>query len=217
MPPLLKRLSAAIGALGLALLLAACTISSEKPLVAPGEGAAPLPDSFTFRPYEASADGYVPSTDPPATFTRQDHSYTATSMPDMKGPLDVRFVPIGDEAYLMAVTDGDTPGMIYGFARYADSVLSVALIPDKQTAAAIAIERTNAMPRGKRALKGVAISAETDAITLSGRTALNYLAEMYVAGRLPMGDPSVAYLALDPEAPSPSRLVASGRHWIKVP
>ncbi|MDR3473141.1 MAG: hypothetical protein P4M09_15890 [Devosia sp.] len=204
-------------ALAVSLILAGCTISSENKLIADTEGAAPLPDSFTFFPYEADADGYVPAKDAPAAFTRQGKSYVSTDMADVKGPLDVRFLPIGDQDYLVAASFGEAPDVVYGFARYADGVLSLALTPDADTSAAIDRERAGAMPKTVKALDGITVSQGTDAITLTTRSALDYLARMYVAGRLPMGRLSVAYIALNPNAVPPSRLVRDGRHWVKVP
>lgn len=214
---LIKICVSAAAALAMALVLAACTITSDNPLVADSEGATPLPDSFAFFPYEQGPDGYTRTQDGPATFTREGNHYVAVDMPDLKGPFDVRFVPIGDGTYLLAASMGDTPGIIYGFARYADSVLSVELAPDGETSAAIAHERANAMPKIKQALAGLSVSPQTDAITLDSRTALNYLARMYIDRRLPMGGPSVAYIGPDANSATPSRLMPDGRHWVKVP
>lgn len=213
----LCRPTAAAALLLLVLLLAACTISSDRPLLADGEGAAPLPDAFAFFPYQAAADGYVRSSDPPASFEHEGDRYVARNVPDMRGELDVRLVPVGDETYLLAATGTGEPGTLYGFARYADSVLSIALAPDRQTAAAIARERRHGMPRAHKALAGLTVEQETGAIVVRRRAALDYLAEMYLAGRLPMDTLSVGYLAPDADAVPPSRLIPNGRDWMRVP
>lgn len=217
MPRLLRLTLGAIAALLCALLLAACTITSQKPLVADTEGIAPLPDSFTFFPYEAANEGYVRSSDAPATFERDGNHYLASNIPDVKGVLDVRFLSIGEATYLLAIRDGDTPGMIYAFARYADGVLSVSLAPDDSTRTAIEAEHKSAMPKARHALAGLTESGETDAITLRSRAALDHLAAMYAAGRLPMAQPAIAYISENPDATPPSRLVPAGPHWIKTP
>ena len=197
-------------------ILSACTITSEKPLLAASEGAAPLPDAFVFYPYEKSQDGYIRSGDPPATFHRKGHVYVGWNLPDTKGEIDVRLVPVGGDL-LLAAQEPSTTNAIYGFARFADGVLTLALAPDRQTARAIERERHAAMPKARKALAGLGISPETSAITLTSRAALDYLAGMYVAGRLPMSPPVVGYISEDPEAVAPARLVPAGHHWIKVP
>ena len=73
------------------------------------------------------------------------------------------------------------------------------------------------MPKETKALASVVIHPRTDAITVRSRAALDALADLFTAGRLPMSPPSVAYLSEDPDAPPPSRLVPSGTEWIKVP
>ena len=213
---MLFRSTRAAAITGLALLLGACTISSEKPLLEASEGAAPLPDAFTFYPYQKGDDGYVRTTDAPAHFERHDNVYSATDLPDVKGNFDVRFVPEGDD-YLMEASGPHADSAIYGFAHFSDGVLTLSLTPDKDTAAAIDRERHGSMPITRKALAGLSISGETSSITLTSRASLDYLAGMYAAGHLPMGTISVAYLSEDPDIPPPSRLVQAGDHWIKVP
>jgi hypothetical protein len=214
---LIRFCRAAAAAFALGLLLAACTIHSDKPLVAASEGAAPLPDAFTLIPYDAGDSGYVPATDPPASFVRNGNVYEAAAVPDAKGPIDARFIPVDGKNYILAITLPDEPGMIYGFAHYGDGVLSIALTPDHDTADALKRERRTAMPQGRSDLRGAAIADESDGIGLTSRAALDYLAHMYADGRLPMGTPSVAYISEDASAPPPARLVPSGEDWIKVP
>ncbi|MGN6102360.1 MAG: hypothetical protein ACTHOR_14545 [Devosia sp.] len=214
---LIKTSAALLTALALALLVAGCMITSEKPLLADAEGATPLPASFAFFPYERDGDGYLRSKDPPATFTLKGNHYLAAGLPDMKASLDIRFVPIGDDAYLLAATEGEEPGVIYGFARYADDVLSVELTPTEKTTEALEEARKGATPRVRRALQELTISQETDGITLASRAALDALVEMYLGGRLPMSQPAVAYIAPDTSTTPPARLAADGRHWTSVP
>lgn len=217
MPVFIRRVLTAVAVLVVALALAACTISSDKPLLDASEGAAPLPDAFTFFPYQDSPDGYVRSSDAPASFAHDGNAYVAGSIPDAKGPLSVTFVPVDEGVFVVAAKTSEDPGIVYGFARYDDGVLSIALSPDKDTAAAIDHERKSAMPMGKHALRGVTISPSTEAITLKSREALDYLAKMYAEGRLPMDKLSVAYIAEDASVEPPSRLVPAGTDWIKVP
>jgi hypothetical protein len=193
----------AMAVLCLALVLAACTITSKTALVGEDEGATPLPDAFTFFPYEYGTDGFVRSTDGPATFRRD-------------GTINIRLLPLGS-GYLLAATAADTPGMIYGFASYVDGVLSIYLSPNEKTAAALQQERKGSMPKTRAALTGLAIDPQTDAITITNRRALDYLGDMYAIGRLPMDRPTVAYIDEDPTATLPARLVQSGVGWIKVP
>jgi len=217
MPAFVRRVLSAATILALALLLGACTITSDKPLLDDSEGAAPLPDAFTFFPYEDSPDGYVRSTDAPASFAHQGNAYVATNIPDAKGPLSVAFVPVDQSVFVVAAKTSEDPGIVYGFGRYDDGVLSIAFSPDKATVAAIDHERKSAMPMGKHALRGVTISPSTEAITLKNREALDYLAKMYADGRLPMDTLTVAYIAEDASVAPPSRLVPAGTGWIKVP
>jgi hypothetical protein len=212
-----RRVLGAVAILALAVGLAACTISSDKPLFGDSEGAAPLPDAFTFFPYQDSPNGYVPSGDAPAAFSHEGNAYVATKIPDAKGPLSVTFVPVDDSLFIVCAKTAENPGIVYGFARYDDGVLSIALSPDKETIAAIDHERKSAMPMGKHALRGLAISPSTGAITLKSREALDYLARMYAEGRLPMDKLTVAYIAEDASVAPPSRLVPAGTDWIKVP
>jgi hypothetical protein len=206
----------AMAVLCLALVLAACTITSKTALVGEDEGATPLPDAFTFFPYEYGTDGFVRSTDGPATFRRDGNQYIAANVPDMNGTINIRLLPLGS-GYLLAATAADTPGMIYGFASYVDGVLSIYLSPNEKTAAALQQERKGSMPKTRAALTGLAIDPQTDAITITNRRALDYLGDMYAIGRLPMDRPTVAYIDEDPTATLPARLVQSGVGWIKVP
>lgn len=210
----LRLFSAAMLVLG---LLAACTMVSDKVLIANDEATAPLPDAFSFFSYEFGDSGYMRSTDPPASFVRDGNEYIAHDVPDMPGTLTARFVPVGNEVYLMAATISDQPGAIYGFARYADGVLSVALSPDDGTAVALQRAKTGAMPQVRTALAGLTINQKTDEITIGSRAGLDLLAKMYAEGGLPMDRLSVGYVALDPTAPLPSRLIQNGEGWIPVP
>jgi hypothetical protein len=197
-------------------LLAACTISSDKPLLDDAAAAAPLPDAFTFFPYEWGADGYTRATDAPTSFVRTGDSYVATASPDSDGPMTVRFVPTGGDIFVIAITVADEPDMLYGFARYSDGVLAMALSPDEATVAAIAHERKTSMPKVRKALAGLRVGAQ-HALILDSRAALDTLTHMYAAGRLPMGHLAVGYIALAADATPPSRLVQSGTQWIGVP
>jgi hypothetical protein len=200
-----------------ALALAACTITSDAPLTSDDEAAAPLPDAFAYFPYQEGDGGYVRSSDPAAHFARQGADYVSTDIPDSKGPLTVRFVRLDDENFLLAATTGTDPAATYGFARYDDGVLSLALSPDKSTAEALRRERARVMPQERIALTQLSIERSTDAIVVHTRAALDYLGRMYVGGRLPMSPATVGFVSLDDTAAPPSRLVASGNDWIEVP
>ena len=214
---LIRTCLTAATALSIGLLLAACTITSEKQLLTTAEAAAPLPDRFVFYPYEPGPDGYVRSNDAPVTFVHEGSDYLARDIPDAKGPMDIRFVALGDNAFLLAAIIAGDEGVVYGFARYANSVLSIALSPGKASTAALARERRGAMPKAGKALDAISVNQATDEIAVSSRAALDYLSGMYLAGRLPMEEPSVAFIAEDPKAPTPSRLVASESGWVRVP
>ena len=215
-PRLIRLCLALAAALLLGPLLAACTISSEKPLLKDAAAAAPLPDAFTFFPYEWGEDGYVRATDAPTSFVQAGDAYVATASPDSDGAMTVRFVPTGGETFIIAVTIADQPETVYGFARYSDSVLAMALSPDTATIAAIARERATSMPKERKALAGLRIGSQQEVIVKT-RAALDTLTHMYTAGRLPMGHLAVGYIALAADATPPSRLVQSGRQWIGVP
>jgi len=213
----MRLLVKAMALVAATLMLAACSISSPTQLIADEAAVAPLPDAFTYYPYEAGPDGYVPSKAGSATFVRRGNDYVTTNLPDIKGELDVRFAPVSENVYLLAAKVGDSPAVVYGFARYGDGVLSIALTPDKQTTGALARERRRSMPKTRQALGGLTIAADTNAITIKTGTALRYLGEMYADGHLPLEPPAVALVAEDPSQPLPSRLVQSGEDWIRVP
>ena len=216
MPRLFRLCSGLAAAMLLGLLLAACTISSDQPLFGAAEAASPLPDAFTFFPYEWSENGYVRSTDAPLSFVHAGATYAAAAPADSSGPIAVRFIPTGGAIFIIAITVADEPGIVYGFARYSDSVLAMALSPDEMTVAAIARERKTSMPKVRKALAGVQIGPQHE-IILNSRAGLDALTHMYTAGRLPMGRLAVGYIALAADATPPSRLVQSGRQWIGVP
>ncbi len=201
----------------LALALAACTITSDGPLTSDDEAAAPLPDAFTFFPYQDADGGYVRSGDAPAHFARQGADYVSTDVPDSDRSLTVRFIRLDDETFLLAATVGTDPAETYGFARYDDGVLSIALSPDKATAEALRRERARVMPQERTALSQLTITRSSDAIVVHTRAALDYLGRMYVGGRLPMSPATVGFVAIDDSTAPPSRLVASGTDWIEVP
>lgn len=199
------------------LLLAACTITSQRPLIAASEGVTPLPDAFVLFAYATGPGGYVKSGEPPASFTRVGNHYETSGLPDLKGTLAIRFVPAGDNGFLLGAAESAAPAMTYGFARYADNVLTLWLSPDAKTLAALARARHGAMPKAVKALSGITAHSRTDALTIHSRAALDALADLFDRGQLPMDKPVIAYLGEDPEAAPPSRLVQSGSQWIKVP
>jgi hypothetical protein len=198
------------------LLLAACTITSDHALTSNNEAAAPLPDAFTYFPYERSANGYVPQPGPPGEFVRQGAEYVSSDLRGLKGSLRVRFVRLNDDLFLLTATVSGSPAATYGFARYDDGVLSVALSPDAATATALRRARRRMMPQERLALNGLSIAGDTDAITVTTRAALDGLAHLYASGRLPLAPPSVGFVALDPTSAPPARLVPSGSDWIEV-
>lgn len=214
--PPLRRLALLLLGLCAALLLAGCTITSQRPLIAESNGVTPLPDAFVLFPYEQGPDGYLRSRDPPVSFSRVDNHYESADVPDIKGRLAIQFIPAGSD-FLLGARETGAPAMTYGFARYADGVLVLWLSPAAATSAAIERARQSAMPKEINALAGVVTHPRTDAITVRNRAALDVLADLFAAGRLPMGPPSVAWLSEDPDATAPTRLVASGTEWIKVP
>lgn len=205
--------------LALALLLAACAISSDTQLVAGTEGVTPLPDHFTLFPYEQLDSGaYQRSTDDPASFARDGNQYVARNMPDTNGPMTVRFLPAGPEAYLLvAVMPAESGGAVYGFARYANDVLTLSLTPDDATAAALAAAKKQATGDSLVALNDLSISPGTGEITVKNRAALDYLVSAYAGGHLPLGKLSVALIAPDAKAALPKQIVQKGDEWTVVP
>jgi len=214
---LIRTCLSAAAVLAVAFTLAACTISSDTMLVANSEGATPLPDSFALFPYDDGEDGYKRTSDGPATFVRDGNQYVSRDMPDTKGMIGLRFLPAGPDSYLMAATFPDEPGAVYGFARYADSVLSIALTPDKDTSAALEAARSQASGSVKKALDGLAISSDTDAITVKNRAALDYLVTAYAAGHLPLDKLAVAFIGPDATTAPPKKILQSGTGWTLVP
>ena len=215
---LVRQCLTASTTLALMFLLAACTISSDTLLVASGEGVTPLPDHFTMFPYEQKdSDAYQRSTDDPASFARDGNQYVSRDMPDTKGPMTVRFLPAGPHAFLMAaVLPGET-GVAYGFVRYSNGVLSLALSPDDATTTALAAARKGATGDALAALNDLSVGAESGAITVKSRAALDYLVNAYAGGHLPLGKLSVAFIAPDAKAKLPTQIVADGDNWKVVP
>jgi len=208
------RLVAAVAVALLTLLLAACTITSDRPLIADGEGSTPLPDAFTFVPYDSADNGYAPSKEAPVHFARQGDHYSTPGGFDLKGPIDIRFVPIADGLFLMQASVAGEAGILYGFARYADGVLAVELTPDQTTTAALAKARVGAMPQLRKALAGLRIDTETDAITVLNRSGLDLLVKLRSEGKLPLHAPSIAFISLQDGDDAPARLVPDGTHWV---
>ena len=215
---LVRQCLTASTTLALMFLLAACTISSDTLLVSSAEGVTPLPDHFTLFPYEQKdSDAYQRSTDDPASFVRDGNQYVSRDMPDTKGPMTVRFLPAGPKAFLMAaVLPGET-GAAYGFARYDNGVLSLALTPDDATAAALAAARKAATGDALAALDDLSVSAGTGAITVKSRAGLDYLIKAYAGGQLPLDKLSVAFIAPDAKAVLPKQIIADGDGWTVVP
>ena len=213
---LIRQCLTASAALALMFLLAACTISSDTLLVASSEGVTPLPDHFVMFPYEQKAsDAYQRSTDDPASFARDGSQYVSRDMPDTKGPMTVRFLPAGHDAYLMAAILPDEAGAIYGFVRYTNGVL--ALTPDDATTAALVAARKGATGDALAALNDLSVGAESGAITVKSRAALDYLVNAYAAGHLPLGKLSIAFIAPEAKAKLPKQIVADGDGWKVVP
>jgi hypothetical protein len=211
-----RLLRAVLAIAATALLLAACTISSEKLLVKESEGSAPLPAHFILYPYNDSTGAYVPANDPPATFNLVGKHYVSTDMADTKGAVVARFLPLGPDLFLLAVTFADDAVTSYGFARYRDGVLAMAISPNGETAKALAAERAEAAPKRRRLIDQLPVSGETDAITVKSRAALDALAKLSAAGRLPMGEPAVAYIGSDGGKP-PARISAAREGWKLTP
>jgi len=210
--PVLRLMLAALAIL----LLTACTITSERSLTNGDEAATPLPDAFTLFPYQQSANGYIPEAISPMQFVREGSDYVGTDIQESSEPLRVRFVRLNDDLFLLAAMVSDSPAVTYGFARYNDGVLSIALSPDASTALALRRLRHRMMPKERLPLAGVTVAPGTDAITVRSRAALNDLGRLYAAGRLPLAPPAVGYVSLDSSAPPPSRLVPSAGDWIEV-
>jgi hypothetical protein len=214
---LIRQCLTASATLALIFLLAACTISSDTLLVSSTEGVTPLPERFVLFPYEEGSEGYQRSTDDPASFVRDGNQYVSRDMPDSKGPITVRLLPAGPHAFLMAALLPDETGAIYGFARYSNGVLALALTPDDASTAALATARKKATGDALAALDDLSVSAGTGAITVKSRAGLDYLISAYAAGQLPLDKQTVAFIAPDAKAKLPKQIVADGDGWRVVP
>ncbi|HVW92605.1 MAG TPA: hypothetical protein VHB74_08350 [Devosia sp.] len=208
---LFQTIRVAATALGLGLLLAACTITSAQPLVADAEAVTPLPDHFIFYSYKAGPDGYRRTEDGPMIFTRRGKTYVATDPSTKDDHMVLRFLPLS-HGYLLAVNgmDGDPDGTLYGFMSYANGVMSLETTPDAGTAAAIEKARP-----GTKALDELAIGSSGE-IELSSRAALDALIDLYEQGRLPLGDRLVGEVVENPDAQPATRLIATATGWTKV-
>lgn len=210
----LIRAAAAIFGL---ILLAACTISSSHLLVADAEAVTPLPDHFLFYTYESAPDGYRRTGDGPMSFSRQGKTYVVTDPSGKDAQMIVRFVPLS-RGYLLAANGmkDDPDSTLYGFMSYADGVMSLEITPNDETVAALKQARIDATPSTAKALDDITVSS-ADEIGLKTRADLDQLIDLYIAGKLPLGDRLVGEVVTAPDAAPASRIVPTAGGWVKVP
>jgi hypothetical protein len=198
LPPAVSKLLA-VAAL---LLLPACTIVSETPLVSVDEtvALAGFPDGFTVDFYdEDGTDAYKRGAAPtPMSFAFKDGGYAATD-----ASMGAHFVPRTDGSQLIWVSAAD--GNMYGIAKLSDNgVLELHMVLDEASAAAFAAV---SMP----ADIGKDIDTADGGIMVRSRPALDFVIELIATGQIAQA-PMVGFVS-KPGEPLPKRLVRDGEGW----
>lgn len=199
-----RTLATLLSATLLGALLGGCMLTSDVPLIADNEAVTPLPAAFTMYIYEATPDGYAVSKDAPGTMALEGKGYVTADK-----AMTTRFVPLGVDTYLVAVSASD--GSLYGVGRYVQNVLSLHIIlSDTDPGAIIEAERASASAEDLE--KIAAITVEEGALKLTSRAALDYVIALYQAGKLTLA-PMVMFIAADPNAAAPKTLKQNGEGW----
>lgn len=195
-----RRVAANLLALfGLAVLLAACTLSSKQNLITDGEAVTPLPPSFAFFTYNDKPDGFVRADEAGQVFTLAGKGYTSADK-----TMSAYFVPLEGDTYLLAATAADSS--LYGIARLFDTgVLEIRMVFDTGLEEALAAA---AAPAEITA----AIKVVEGGIEVTSREALDFVIALIAEGKLPTA-PLIAYIGETPDSPTPASITRDGDGW----
>lgn len=195
--PLLNLIAAAA-----VILLAACTISSPTQLVGPDEGATPLPASVVLFGYKKDDDGsYGRTEEAPMSFALSGKAYVAAD-----NSMTLRFVPLDDNGYLLSV-GGNEPGALYGTAWVKGQIVVIRMMLAENADAALAEAKAASPPD-----LAADIARTKDGIGVTKRATLDHLVALIRNGKVPT-EPLVAWVAEDPDAPTPGRIVKDTEGW----
>jgi hypothetical protein len=193
---LARRLTSFLASFALALVMAACTITSETNLVAEGEGAAPLPATFYFFTYTDKEGALVRTEDAPMAFTLGEGNLYA----DAAGQMKIAFVPLGaDGTYLLSIAAAD--GSMYGLARLADEIMEIRMVLSDDVAAEL------------QAAGAAAVTVQDGGIMLTDRATLDLVIGLIAEGKVTTS-PLLGYVGESAEATVPATLVKDG-DWYK--
>jgi hypothetical protein len=183
------------------LVLSACTVFSQTPLVNDSEVTTPLDPGFALVFYTQGPEGYTKGDDDPQPFTLTPAGYEAGDK-----SMTVRFVPLQGNQYLLAANMQG--GNLYGVARIFDNhVIEVHLVLDEAYQDAIKAKLASAPADVSGAV------AITDAgVEVKSRTALDFLVQMIAAGEIGQ-TPMIGYIAASASDAFPSAIAKDGDGW----
>jgi hypothetical protein len=183
-------------------LLAACTISSPTQLVGADEGVTPLPATFVVYGYKQGPDdAYARTEEAPMSFTLTGNAYVASD-----NSMTLRFVPLDNNGYLISVA-GNEPGALYGTAWLKGQIVVIRMM--------LADDADVAMQKAKSASPpGIAndIGTADGGLSITRRETLDHLVSLMRKGTVPTS-PMVAWVAENPDAPTPTRIVKDKDGW----
>lgn len=165
-PGLCRRAAALAVVIGSALLLAACTVSSEAPLFAASDGDEALGGRFTFMPYKEAEGTFTLDTEGAQDFVFGDGGYASAD-----GNMTAYFIDAGPWHYLLQLTTPD--GALYGTARVgAGDIMELRLVLSGDPASEMAAAGV-AVPVGATFADGGVIVADVEA----ARTVVDLIAD----------------------------------------
>jgi hypothetical protein len=183
-------------------LLCACTITSPTQLVGADEGATPLPANIVVYGYRQGDDGaYTRTEEAPIGFRQAERTYISAD-----NSMTMRFVPLDGNGYLLSVS-GNEPGALYGTAWVKGQIVVIRMI--------LADDVGEAVEKAKSALPpdlATDISGSKDGLSVTRRETLDQLVSLIRKGTVPT-EPLVAWIAEDPDAPTPARIEKTTDGW----
>lgn len=181
-----RRTAAVVLAAGCAtLMLSACVISSDAPLVPADEAAAVLASGFPFVPYDGGDGSYTRSEEQGiGGFTKAADSNVYA---DPSGNMHVAFVPRPDGTLLLAIESvngaGET-GYLYGIATVRDGIMAIEIVLAADPAEDLAAAGM-AVPAG--------VTIDDSAVTVADRAGLDAMIELVANGTI-RAEPLIAWV-----------------------
>jgi hypothetical protein len=182
--------------------LAACTISSPTQLVGPDEGAAPLPVTFVAYGYKQGDDDIWRRTEEaPVSYSLSGKAYVAGD-----NSMTLRFVPLDNNGYLLSVA-GNEPGALYGTAWVKGQIMVIRMMLADD--GDMALEKAKAASPPEIASD---ITPEDGGLAVTKRETLDHLVSLVRKGTVAT-EPLVAWVAEDPDAPTPTTIRKDTDGW----